>query len=374
MIYLPHRVSGGIVESACATCGSTRLVRSCAFDRMIDEEIKNRSNDPQLPDIGIRSGTACCGADHPSGPSGSLRDIPSVPAFRPACRSPEKHPAVPVRLLPRTLSPLPITRPRPQTAGPNAIAGTGTAPDAIPRTAVSSPGAATSGRRRHPIRPPKRTPPENTDAAPSRNLRTPPAPHSAPETNTARKHRRSTVPQPPDATGTHSPPPKRTLPENTDAAPSRSPRTSPVPHSAPETNTARKHRGSTVPQPPDAAGTHSPPPETNTVRKHRRSTVPQPPDAACPPFGPRNEHRPKTQTRHRSAAPPQKNAIIPAGTSSGRDDPHSERRRTASRDDGMSAVGPPSGKTALLPRQPSAPLRIPSSQAGRPLRLQKRSH
>ena len=294
MIYLPHRVSGGIVESACATCGSTRLVRSCAFDRMIDEEIKNRSNDPQLPDIGIRSGTACCGADHPSGPSGSLRDIPSVPAFRPACRSPEKHPAVPVRLLPRTLSPLPITRPRPQTAGPNAIAGTGTAPDAIPRTAVSSPGAATSGRRRHPIRPPKRTPPENTDAAPSRNLRTPPAPHSAPETNTA--------------------------------------------------------------------------------RKHRGSTVPQPPDAACPPFGRRNEHRPKTQTRHRSAAPPQKNAIIPAGTSSGRDDPHSERRRTASRDDGMSAVGPPSGKTALLPRQPSAPLRIPSSQAGRPLRLQKRSH
>ncbi len=197
MIYLPHRVSGGIVESACATCGSTRLVRSCAFDRMIDEEIKNRSNDPQLPDIGIRSGTACCGADHPSGPSGSLRDIPSVPAFRPACRSPEKHPAVPVRLLPRTLSPLPITRPRPQTAGPNAIAGTGTAPDAIPRTAVSSPGAATSGRRRHPIRPPKRTPPENTDAAPSRNLRTPPAPHSAPETNTARKHRRGTDPQPP---------------------------------------------------------------------------------------------------------------------------------------------------------------------------------
>ena len=320
MIYLPHRVSGGIVESACATCGSTRLVRSCAFDRMIDEEIKNRSNDPQLPDIGIRSGTACCGADHPSGPSGSLRDIPSVPAFRPACRSPEKHPAVPVRLLPRTLSPLPITRPRPQTAGPNAIAGTGTAPDAIPRTAVSSPGAATSGRRRHPIRPPKRTPPENTDAAPSRNLRTPPAPHSAPETNTARKHRRSTVPQPPDATGTHSPPPKRTPSENTDAAPSRNLRTPPAPHSAPETNTARKHRRGTDPQ------------------------------------------------------PPQKNAIIPAGTSSGRDDPHSERRRTASRDDGMSAVGPPSGKTALLPRQPSAPLRIPSSQAGRPLRLQKRSH
>lgn len=127
----------------------------------------------------------------------------------------------------------------------------------------------------------------------------------------------------------------------------RNSRTPPAPHSAPpETNTARKHRRGTVPQPPDAAGTHSAP-ETNTARKHRRGTDPQ---------------------------PPQKNAIIPAGTSSGRDDPHSERRRTASRDDGMSAVGPPSGKTALLPRQPSAPLRIPSSQAGRPLRLQKRSH
>ena len=105
-----------------------------------------------------------------------------------------------------------------------------------------------------------------------------------------------------------------------------------------------------------------------------RPPGPQPPDGADTLFGPLNEHRPKTQTRHRSAAPPKKNAIIPAGTSSGRDDPHSERRRTASRDDGMSAVGPPSGKTALLPRQPSAPLRIPSSQAGRPLRLQKRSH
>ena len=224
MIYLPHRVSGGIVESACATCGSTRLVRSCAFDRMIDEEIKNRSNDPQLPDIGIRSGTACCGADHPSGPSGSLRDIPSVPAFRPACRSPEKHPAVPVRLLPRTLSPLPITRPRPQTAGPNAIAGTGTAPDAIPRTAVSSPGAATSGRRRHPIRPPpKRTLPENTDAAPSRNLRTPPAPIRPPRN----EHRPKTQTQHRPATsGRRLPPirpPKRTPPENTDAAPIRSP-------------------------------------------------------------------------------------------------------------------------------------------------------
>ena len=294
MIYLPHRVSGGIVESACATCGSTRLVRSCAFDRMIDEEIKNRSNDPQLPDIGIRSGTACCGADHPSGPSGSLRDIPSVPAFRPACRSPEKHPAVPVRLLPRTLSPLPITRSRPQTAVPNAIAGTGTAPDAIPRTAVSSPGAATPGRRLPPIRPPpKRTLPENTDAAPSRNLRTPPAPIR---------------------------PPKRTPPENTEAAPSRNLRTPPAPIRLPKRT----------------------PPE-NTEAAPIRS-------------------------------PLQKNAIIPAGTSSGRDDPHSERRRTASRDDGMSAVGPPSGETALLPRQPSAPLRIPPSQAGRPLRLQKRSH
>lgn len=101
------------------------------------------------------------------------------------------------------------------------------------------------------------------------------------------------------------------------------------------------------PQPPDAAGTHSPPP---------KRTPPENTEAAP------------------SRSPPQKNAIIPAGTCSGRDDPHSERRRTASRDDGMSAVGPPSGKTALLPRQPSAPLRIPPSQAGRPLRLQKRSH
>ena len=42
-------------------------------------------------------------------------------------------------------------------------------------------------------------------------------------------------------------------------------------------------------------------PETNTTRKHRRSTVPQPPDTAGTPFGPRNEHRPKTQTQHRPA-------------------------------------------------------------------------
>ena len=165
-----------------------------------------------------------------------------------------------------------------------------------------------------------------------RNLRTAPTPYSAPETNTTRKHRRSTVPQPPDTAGTpfgprnehrpktqtqhrpatsgrhrhpfapprnehcpktqtqHRPvaperrlspirPPKRTPPENTEAAPSRNLRTPPAPIR---------------------------PPETNTVRKHRRSTVPQPPDAACPPFGPRNEHRPKTQTRHRSAAPPKK--------------------------------------------------------------------
>ena len=141
--------------------------------------------------------------------------------------------------------------------------------------------------------PPKRTLPENTDAAPSRNLRTPPAPIR---------------------------PPKRTPPENTEAAPSRNLRTPPAPIRLPKRT----------------------PPE-NTEAAPIRS-------------------------------PLQKNAIIPAGTSSGRDDPHSERRRTASRDDGMSAVGPPSGKTALLPRQPSAPLRIPSSQAGRPLRLQKRSH
>lgn len=147
----------------------------------------------------------------------------------------------------------------------------------------------------------------------------------------------------------------------------------------------RRHRHS--------SGRHSP----------NRSLVPRGRNLRTPPAPirlPRNEHRPKTQTQHCPAtsgrrlppirlpkrtlpenteaapirSPPQKNAIIPAGTSSGRDDPHSERRRTASRDDGMSAVGPPSGKTALLPRQPSATLRIPSSQAGRPLRLQKRSH
>ena len=177
-------------------------------------------------------------------------------------------------------------------------------------------------------------------------------------------------------------------------------RTAPTPYSAPETNTTRKHRRSTVPQPPDTAGTPFGPrnehrPKTQT--QHRPATSGRHRHPFAPP---RNEHCPKTQTQHRPVAPerrlspirppkrtppenteaapirspPQKNAIIPAGTSSGRDDPHSERRRTASRDDGMSAVGPPSGKTALLPRQPSAPLRIPSSQAGRPLRLQKRSH
>lgn len=128
-------------------------------------------------------------------------------------------------------------------------------------------------------------------------------------------------PQLPDAAcPPFGPPPKRTLPENTDAAPSRNLRTPPAPIRLPKRT----------------------PPE-NTEAAPIRS-------------------------------PLQKNAIIPAGTSSGRDDPHSERRRTASRDDGMSAVGPPSGETALLPRQPSAPLRIPPSQAGRPLRLQKRSH
>ena len=240
MIYLPHRVSGGIVESACATCGSTRLVRSCAFDRMIDEEIKNRSNDPQLPDIGIRSGTACCGAGQ------------SVRTVRISSR---------------------------YSVGAGISAGVSIAREASRRTcalaaphAIPAPDHPTSPADRRPKRYHRhssgRHSPNRSLVPRGRNLRTPPAPIR--------------------------PPPKRTPPENTEAAPSRS--------------------------------------------------------------------------------PPQKNAIIPAGTCSGRDDPHSERRRTASRDDGMSAVGPPSGKTALLPRQPSAPLRIPPSQAGRPLRLQKRSH
>ena len=120
-------------------------------------------------------------------------------------------------------------------------------------------------------------------------------------------------------------------------------------------------------------------------RRHRHSSGRHSPNRSLVPRG-RNSRTPPAPIRLPKRTPPenteaapirsplQKNAIIPAGTSSGRDDPHSERRRTASRDDGMSAVGPPSGKTALLPRQPSAPLRIPPSQAGRPLRLQKRSH
>ena len=224
MIYLPHRVSGGIVESACATCGSTRLVRSCAFDRMIDEEIKNRSNDPQLPDIGIRSGIACCGAGQ------------SVRTVRISSR---------------------------YSVGAGISAGVSIAREASRRTcALAAPHAIPAPD--HPISPADRSPkryrrhrhssgrhsPNRSLVPRGRNSRTPPAPHSAPpETNTARKHRRGTVPQPPDAAGTHS---------------------------APETNTTRKHRGSTVPQPPDAAGTHSAP-ETNTARKHRGGTDPQPP-------------------------------------------------------------------------------------------------
>ena len=291
MIYLPHRVSGGIVESACATCGSTRLVRSCAFDRMIDEEIKNRSNDPQLPDIGIRSGTACCGAGQ------------SVRTVRISSR---------------------------YSVGAGISAGVSIAREASRRTcalaaphAIPAPDHPTSPADRRPKRYRRhrhssgRHSPNRSLVPRGRNLRTPPAPHSAPETNTARKHRRGTVPQPPDAAGTHSPPrnehcpktqtqhrpvaperrlspirpPKRTPPENTEAAPSRNLRTPPAPHSAPETNTARKHRGGTVPQPPDDAGTL---------------------------FGPRNEHRPKTQRRHRSAAPPKKTQSslpeqVPAG-------------------------------------------------------------
>ena len=237
MIYLPHRVSGGIVESACATCGSTRLVRSCAFDRMIDEEIKNRSNDPQLPDIGIRSGTACCGAGQ------------SVRTVRISSR---------------------------YSVGAGISAGVSIAREASRRTcalaaphAIPAPDHPTSPADRRPKRYHRhssgRHSPNRSLVPRGRNLRTPPAPIR--------------------------PPPKRTPPENTDAAPSRNLRTPPAPHSAPETNTVRKHRRSTVPQPPDAAGTHSPP---------------------------RNEHRPKTQRRHRPAAPPKKTQsslpeLVPAG-------------------------------------------------------------
>ena len=78
-------------------------------------------------------------------------------------------------------------------------------------------------RRLSPIRPPKRTPPENTEAAPSRNLRTPPAPIRPPRN----EHRPKTQTQHRPATsGRRLPPirpPKRTPPENTDAAPIRSP-------------------------------------------------------------------------------------------------------------------------------------------------------
>ena len=41
-----------------------------------------------------RSGIACCGADYPFGPSGSFRDIVSVPELRPTCRTSGKRLAV----------------------------------------------------------------------------------------------------------------------------------------------------------------------------------------------------------------------------------------------------------------------------------------
>ena len=41
-----------------------------------------------------RSGIACFGADYPFGPSGSFRDIVSVPELRPACRTSGKRPSV----------------------------------------------------------------------------------------------------------------------------------------------------------------------------------------------------------------------------------------------------------------------------------------
>ena len=171
MIYLPHRVSGGIVESACATCGSTRLVRSCAFDRMIDEEIKNRSNDPQLPDIGIRSGIACCGAGQ------------SVRTVRISSR---------------------------YSVGAGISAGVSIAREASRRTcALAAPHAIPAPD--HPTSPADRSPkryrrhrhssgrhsPNRSLVPRGRNSRTPPAPHSAPPRNehhpkTQTRHRPAT--------------------------------------------------------------------------------------------------------------------------------------------------------------------------------------
>ena len=228
MIYLPHRVSGGIVESACATCGSTRLVRSCAFDRMIDEEIKNRSNDPQLPDIGIRSGTACCGAGQSvrtvrissrysvgAGISAGVSIAREASRRTCALAAPHAIPAPDHPTSPADRRPKRYHRHSSGRHSPNRSLvprgrnlRTPPAPIRPPRNehrpkTQTQHRPATSGRRRHPIRPPKRTLSENTDAAPSRNLRTPPAPIRPPETNTARKHRGGTVPQPPPKKRNH---------------------------------------------------------------------------------------------------------------------------------------------------------------------------
>ena len=192
----------------------------------------------------------------------------------------------------------------PADRSPKRYRHTGTAPDAIPRTAVSSPGAATPGRRLPPIRPPpKRTLPENTDAAPSRNLRTTPAPFPPPKrtppenTDAAPSRNLRTTPAPirpprnehcPKTQTQHRPvaperrlspirPPKRTPPENTEAAPSRNLQTPPAPpirppkRTPPENTEAAPSRNlRTTPAPIR-------PPETNTARKHRRGTDPQPP-------------------------------------------------------------------------------------------------
>ncbi len=300
------------------------IFRRCRhFGRRVD---RPRSIPPYL--------CACCPARYPRSRSPDLARRPQAQTLSPA----------PAQL--RTPFPEPQSRP----PGPQPPDGAdtlfGPRNEHHPKTQTQH-RPATSGHRRHPIRPPKRTPPENTDAAPSRNLRTPPAPIRPPRNEHCPKTQTQHRPVAPERRLSPIRPPKRTPPENTEAAPSRNLRTPPAPIRPPPKRTPSENT--------DAAPSRNLRTPPAPIRLPKR-TPPENTEAAP------------------IRSPLQKNAIIPAGTSSGRDDPHSERRRTASRDDGMSAVGPPSGETALLPRQPSAPLRIPPSQAGRPLRLQKRSH
>ena len=177
------------------------IFRRCRhFGRRVD---RPRSIPPYL--------CACCPARYPRSRSPDLARRPQAQTLSPA----------PAQL--RTPFPEPQSRP----PGPQPPDGAdtlfGPRNEHHPKTQTQHRPVAPE-RRLSPIRPPKRTPPENTEAAPSRNLRTPPAPIR--------------------------PTPKRTPSENTDAAPSRNLRTPPAPHSAPETNTARKHRRGTDPQPP----------------------------------------------------------------------------------------------------------------------------